>query len=175
MLADEGASRQGSVRLVLPCVVLVVLQLVLGGHLKLFGASADFLLVIVGLLALMRGDVTGCVAGFVCGLAFDLLGSGMVGLTALLGSVLGFAVGRASRSMAEGWAPRLALFAVADLALNVAYLIFLTILGVLDVGGWAVLGRVVASTVADVAVAAITFFLVFGHPRLGRGKRPELR
>ena len=155
MLADEGASRQGSVRLVLPCVVLVVLQLVLGGHLKLFGASADFLLVIVGMLALMRGDVTGCVAGFVCGLAFDLLGSGMVGLTALLGSVLGFAV--------------------ADLALNVAYLIFLTILGVLDVGGWAVLGRVIASTVADVAVAAITFFLVFGHPRLGRGKRPELR
>ena len=115
----------------LPCVVLVVLQLVLGGHLKLFGASADFLLVIVGLLALMRGDVTGCVAGFVCGLAFDLLGSGMVGLTAIL--------------------------------------------GVLDVGGWAVLGRVIASTVADVAVAAITFFLVFGHPRLGRGKRPELR
>lgn len=140
--------------------VLVVLQLVLGGQVKVFGASPDFLLVLAATVALAYGSRTGCVAGFACGLLFDLAGSGPVGLSALLGCVAGYALGRGAdqRSpLGDGWRPPLASFAVVAALYNALYLALLLALGEAGVPEWAMLGRLAAAVALDVAVAAAAF------------------
>lgn len=138
--------------------VLVVLQLVFGAHIDVFGASPDFLLVLGAAVALLHGPRAGCAAGFACGLLFDLAGSGPVGLSALLGCIAGYALGAGRRNaFSEGWRAPLAAFAVAALAYNALYFCLLLALGTGVALGWAALARVLVGTVLDVAVAAVVF------------------
>jgi len=137
---------------------LVVLQLVFGGNLDLFGASPDFLLVFAASAAFMRGSKAGCVAGFACGLTFDLLGAGPVGISALLGSVLGFVLGLEERDhFVDGWVAPLVTFSVASFAYNVLYLLMLFIAGAGFGFGPVVALRVFAATLFDCVVAAAAF------------------
>lgn len=139
-------------------VVLVVLQLIFGAHIDVFGASPDFLLVLSATVALRGGPRAGCAAGFVCGLLSDLLGSGPVGLSALLGCVGGYALGTSRRGgFADGWRGPLAGFATMSAAYNVLYFCLLLAFGTGVTLGWAAVGRLLAATVLDVAVAALAF------------------
>ncbi|HSB60216.1 MAG TPA: rod shape-determining protein MreD [Vicinamibacteria bacterium] len=53
----------------------------------------DLPLVMVVLLALRRGPVAGCAAGFVAGLVQDSTGGGLIGVQALTKALVGFAIG----------------------------------------------------------------------------------
>lgn len=138
------------------CAVLGLVQLVLGGHVCVFGVSPDFLLALTAVLAFVYGPRVGCVGGFACGLVYDLLGTGPVGLSPLLGCVAGYALGATSqRLLGEGWRAPLARFAVAALLYNAAYPL---LLAAIDAGvsyEWAMLGKIAAATALDVAVAAL--------------------
>lgn len=139
---------------------LVVLQLVFGGQVTLFGASPDILLVLAATLALAYGSRVGCVAGFACGLLFDLVGSGPVGLSSLLGCAAGYALGRSAdqrSALGDGWRAPLASFAVVDALYNALYLALLLALGEAGTPEWAMLGRLAAAVALDVAVAAAAF------------------
>lgn len=151
---------------------LVVLQLVFGGNLDLFGASPNFLLVFAAAVAYMRGSKAGCVAGFVCGLVFDLLGAGPVGVSALLCCVMGFVLGLEERDhFVDGWIAPLVTFSVAALAYNVLYLVLLFVFSSGMALGLTVFARILAATVFDCVVAAAAFavFSMFATRQVSSG------
>lgn len=155
------------------CVVLVVLHLVLAGHVSVLGATPDFLLVLTACLSFMKGSRDGAIAGFVCGLVFDLTGSGPIGLSCLLGCVAGFVMGLSNRNvLIEGWRkPALTLLAVS-LCYNVVYVLFLLAFGESVDFGAAALGRIVVGTLIDCAIGVVVLFVVsrrLGGQRLASG------
>jgi rod shape-determining protein MreD len=71
----------------------VVLQAAVVSRLHTFGAHADLLVLVPIAVALVDGPERGAMAGFVAGLAVDLLSTTPFGLTALAYGVVGFVVG----------------------------------------------------------------------------------
>jgi rod shape-determining protein MreD len=61
---------------------------------SIFGGTPDVLLVTLVCVALLRGSVTGAVAGFAGGLVVDIATLGTLGVTALLLTVAGYWAGR---------------------------------------------------------------------------------
>jgi rod shape-determining protein MreD len=71
----------------------IVLQAAVVSRLDIFGVHADILVLVPIAVALVDGPERGAMAGFVAGLAVDLLSTTPFGLTALAYSVVGFVVG----------------------------------------------------------------------------------
>jgi rod shape-determining protein MreD len=82
-----------SFRAGLVLLTAVVLQAAVVSRLDVFGAHADLLVLVPIAVALVDGPERGAMAGFVAGLAVDLLSTTPFGLTALAYSVVGFVVG----------------------------------------------------------------------------------
>lgn len=145
-----------------------LLQAGLAPYVAIGGVVPNFLLLAAVTLALVEGPVVGAIAGFSCGLLFDLLGSGPVGPMAIVLCVVGYLAGSlASNLFAEGWLLPLTVFAVASFAAELAYAIFLVVLGA-DVSLLTVLWRVVLPS----AVYNTTLALL-AYPFLARFLRRE--
>jgi rod shape-determining protein MreD len=75
---------------------------VLAPNAVIFGGVPDVLLVVLICVALMRGSVTGAVAGFCAGLIVDLATLDTLGVTALLLTVAGYWAGRYGETTGRG-------------------------------------------------------------------------
>ncbi len=82
-----------TLRILLVGFVFVVLQTSVFGQLSVWGARPDVILLATVAAALAAGPETGAGVGFGLGLCIDLLGSGPVGLTALVCTLVGYGVG----------------------------------------------------------------------------------
>jgi len=71
-----------------------LLQVTLFGSIGLAGGTADVLLLSVLSIALLRGAVTGAIAGFAGGLLVDVMTLDTLGVTALLYALAGYWTGR---------------------------------------------------------------------------------
>ena len=80
-------------RATLVLLTAIVVQAAVVSRLGMFGAHADILVLVPIAVALVDGPERGAMAGFVAGLAVDLLSTTPFGLTALAYSVVGFVVG----------------------------------------------------------------------------------
>lgn len=111
-------------------VICAVLQLAIAPNIGLGNGRANFALVLAVTVALTTGGTRAVICGFAAGLFYDLSTTGPIGLMALLLSVCGFALGGEGRNRLSGeFAACLALFVVADLAVNVGYGLGLMICG----------------------------------------------
>jgi rod shape-determining protein MreD len=79
---------------VLVFLASIVQVSMLGPHAAIFGGTPDVLLVTLVCVALLRGSITGAVAGFAGGLIVDIATLGTLGVTALLLTVAGYWAGR---------------------------------------------------------------------------------
>ena len=79
---------------VLVFVAAIVQVSMLAPHASIFGGTADVLLVTLVCVALLRGSITGAVAGFAGGVIVDIATLGTLGVTALLLTVAGYWAGR---------------------------------------------------------------------------------
>ena len=75
-------------------IAAIVQVSMLGPHASIFGGTPDVLLVTLVCVALLRGSITGAVAGFAGGLIVDISTMGTLGVTALLLTVAGYWAGR---------------------------------------------------------------------------------
>jgi rod shape-determining protein MreD len=108
----------------------VILQAAVAPYLAIFHVVPNIVFLVVVTLALVEGPVSGCASGFVGGLLFDLLGSGVVGPYALVLTVIGYVAGLMQANMfAEGWLLPVSVVAVASLATELSYGIILAIMG----------------------------------------------
>jgi len=76
-------------------LLCILLQTTIAQYLAVAGLSPDITLIWIIYLSLRRGQMTGTVAGFFCGLVLDLLSGadGMLGLAALSKTAAGFTAG----------------------------------------------------------------------------------
>jgi rod shape-determining protein MreD len=111
-------------------VAATILQVGLAPSMAVAGVVPNFYLLVVVTLALTTGPVEGATAGFVCGLLFDLIGTGPVGPMCLVLTLTGYIAGLLHEQMfAEGWLLPLTVFAVAALSAELAYGLILALLG----------------------------------------------
>jgi rod shape-determining protein MreD len=75
-------------------VIAALLQSAVCSSLEVLGGTPDLLLVTLLGISLLRGSVTGAVAGFVGGLVLDIANMGTVGVSSLLLTVAGYWAGR---------------------------------------------------------------------------------
>lgn len=80
--------------LVLASLVTVVAQLTLADELRIAGVHPELLWVLPAAVGLAAGSTAGMAAGFVAGAIGDLFVPGPFGLSALVGVLVGYAVGR---------------------------------------------------------------------------------
>ena len=150
----------------------LLLQLVGGGHISLFGAVPDFLLVAVFFLALRSGPFAGVVAGFLLGLVFDLLGAGTVGLSSLVGCVFGFVCSRACKqALLDEPLRAAAVFLFAAFAYNTLYVVLMAALGMVEASIGQVVGRAFGSAVLDGCVALVVCAL---YARIAGSRKTKL-
>ena len=91
--------------------VAALLQVTLVASLDVAGGAADLLLLALVALALLRGAVTGAVAGFAGGLLVDVATLDTLGVSALLYALIGYWTGRYGETTGRdrGHAPLLAV------------------------------------------------------------------
>ena len=81
-------------RIALVVFVVTILQISAFSGITVGGGGPDVLLVTLVSIALLRGAVTGAIAGFAAGLIVDIATLGTLGLTALLFTLAGYWAGR---------------------------------------------------------------------------------
>lgn len=90
------AARIASVLLVL---VAALLQASVAWRIELGGASPDLLILVVASIALLTGSVSGAGHGFLAGVAFAAFAALPLGPHALVGTIVGYAVGRVGEAL----------------------------------------------------------------------------
>ncbi len=103
-------------RLVLVTLGLLLLQTTIVLSVRIYGVHPDLVWLMAITAALLDGPETGAIVGFWAGLAFDLVLPTPLGLSALVGCILGYSVGMATGSLDRraGWlAPVAAAFGAA--------------------------------------------------------------
>ena len=74
-------------------VVAIVIQLTLINSITILGLKPDLIMVIVVVFSLLKGTREGSVSGFASGLLQDIFSAGLLGINALVKTVIGFACG----------------------------------------------------------------------------------
>ena len=148
-------------RWVAPATALLaatVLQSGLAPHMAVGGVIPNLLLLVVVTIALTTGSNEGATAGFVAGLAFDLLGTGPLGAMALVLTIAGYVAGTLHTAMfAEGWLLPLTVLAMTAFVSEVSYAVLLDVLGA-DLPFWRVLfTKMLPGAVYNTALALLVF------------------
>lgn len=110
-------------RIAIVVFVVSIFQVSAISSATIFGAVPDLLLVTLVALALLRGSLTGAIAGFVAGLLVDLSTMGTLGVTSLLLTAAGYWAGRYGETTGRGrqHAPLVAVAAITVLIGLAAY------------------------------------------------------
>lgn len=150
-------SREGSWRsCALVTGLCVAVQLVLGGHVSLFGAAPNFLLCAVFFVALRAGCTPGVLAGFFLGLLFDLLGTSTVGISSLAGCVFAYACASVwTRATLARPVRAAGAFTAASLAYNLACAALMSVLGMLNAPVASLIAHAALTCLLDGAFALI--------------------
>jgi rod shape-determining protein MreD len=145
----------------LSLIVAWILQVSVVPYLSIFGVVPNLLFLVVVALALVEGPEAGCIAGFVAGLIFDLLGSSVVGPYALVLCVVGYVAGMLQANMfAEGWLLPVTVVFVAGLGSELAHGLILVVLDV-GVPFWTALLRImIPGALYNTALAVLLFPLL---------------
>ena len=107
-------------------IVSFVLQTSLIGAINPASANPNLMLIVTVTFALLRGDRTGLVTGFFCGLLTDVFFGNMIGFYALLYMITGFYCARYHRKFyPENLVLPFSVITVADLFCGVACYLFL--------------------------------------------------
>ncbi|HKK72251.1 MAG TPA: rod shape-determining protein MreD [Candidatus Krumholzibacteria bacterium] len=118
-------------RLMVAVAITLVAQLAFVPRISIAGITPDFVVLLVVLVALRAGPSGGAALGFLVGLLQGMLAPETLGLDALAKTLVGWAVGKLSSSLAiEGPAFYFGLVAMSVLAHDLVYLVGLTQLDV---------------------------------------------
>lgn len=147
-------------RLVALGFATVILQVVAASQLRLFGATADLVPLVVAAVALLCGPVTGAGFGFGIGLFLDLALVQTVGLSSLLYVAIGYAVGRTAELRVDSAVAAIAVGAAAALTAGIGYSLMQFLIGVDAPVSFALVRQIVTTALVDAVVAAPVFAAV---------------
>ncbi len=160
--SEFGLPRFGAITAIL--IVAVVLQSTLLTKVTLLGVNPQLLFVVIMCLALSEGEVVGVVVGFFGGLMQDfLLPEAIVGLTALIYTFVGYAVGMARYTLPSQsvWTP-VFIVAAASAITEFGYALLSIIMG----QNWVSLGY--TAKIAGLVILYNTLLTPFVFPLVKR-------
>lgn len=163
-------------RLVALGFATVILQVVVAGQVRLFGATADLVPLVVAAVALLCGATTGAAFGFALGLFVDLALVQTVGLSSLLYVAVGYGVGRLRELRVDGVFTAIVVGAVATLAGGVAYALMQFLIGVDAPVSLELVRNIITTALVNAIIATPVFALVRrvlapAMPEQGRRRR----
>lgn len=151
-------------------LVAAVLQVAIAPHVAIGRVVPNVLLLVVITLAFFEGSEAGLYGGFATGLLLDLLGTGPVGVWALVLAVTGYVSGLVAQNVfAEGWLLPVTVAAVACLLAEGAYALMLVVLGTEGASAAALWNKVLPGAVYNAVLALLVY------PWLARSLRREPR
>ena len=74
-------------------VVALLIQLTLINSITILGLKPDLILILVVIFSLLKGEKEGTISGFASGLLQDIFSTGLLGINALVKTVIGFTCG----------------------------------------------------------------------------------
>lgn len=74
-------------------VVALLIQLTLINSITILGLKPDLIMVVVVVFSLLKGEKEGTISGFASGLLQDIFSTGLLGMNALVKTVIGFTCG----------------------------------------------------------------------------------
>jgi rod shape-determining protein MreD len=148
--------------------LLVVVQVAIFPHLRLFGVVPDLGLIVAVAIGYQHGPDAAAIAGFMCGLGFDLFLETPLGLDALAYAAVGYSIGvlEAGLFRSPRWLP--SLLSLAGGVFGGLLIIGVGVLaGVDGVKGRHGVATVALAALYDALLAPPVFFVVsavFGEP-----------
>jgi rod shape-determining protein MreD len=116
---------------VIGAIAAVILQIVLAPNIAISGVVPNIILIFVIINAINKTPISSTVLGFFLGLIADLISTGPVGLSALVFSIIAFAVSSLNKGMFTGaWLIELAALIAAVFFGELLYAVVLTIMGI---------------------------------------------
>ncbi len=142
----------------LAVLAAAILQVGLAPNIAIGDVAPNLVLLVVVTLALTRGPSRGCVAGFAAGLVLDLIGSGPVGLWALVLCVVGYAAGMLEANLfAHGWLLPVTVVFIAALTAEIGYWVVLAVVGQGVGFGGMLTGVALPGALYDTALAVLIY------------------
>ncbi len=89
------------VYILLSFIVSLLLETTVFNRLSIYGAKPDFILILVVLIAVKKGPMTGQIFGFIGGLMHDGLSYGVLGVQAMVKTITGFGSGFLKNKLEE--------------------------------------------------------------------------
>ncbi len=134
----------------------LVLQVCLLARFSYDGARPDVLVLVVIAAGFLAGPERGAQVGFAAGLAFDVVLTTPLGLSALIYTVIGFAVGTMSRSVVRSaWWIGPAVVAGASAAAMLVYAVVAQVLGQAGFDGPSIGAVVLVVTAVNLVLAPL--------------------
>jgi rod shape-determining protein MreD len=150
-----------TVRVLLLVVVIVIVQVTVFPHLRLFGVVPDLGLLVAIAVGYQEGPEAGALVGFVAGLGYDLFLETPLGLSALAYALVGYGVGIIESSLLRSprWLPSLLGF-VGGLVGGLLIITIGVLVGIDGVKGAHGVETVLLAALYDALLAPFVFFLV---------------
>lgn len=159
-LKDTGKTRSATVAL---CIAAVALQIGFAPQIEVMGGRINFMLILACVFILSGDTHRATIAGFFCGIAYDLTASVPVGLMSLILTVTCFISSGMFRGVQIGLNPNaFRCTAIVMFAVNVLYGLLLFFMHVQTDLFWAIIGHGLSSTLLSLLVAVPFFVLVGG-------------
>ncbi len=150
-----------TVRVLLLVVVIVIVQVTVFPHLRLFGVVPDLGLLVAIAVGYQEGPEAGALVGFVAGLGYDLFLETPLGLSALAYALVGYGVGIIESSLLRSprWLPSLLGF-LGGLVGGLLIITIGVLVGLDGVKGAHGVETVLFAALYDALLAPFVFFLV---------------
>ncbi len=150
-----------TVRVLLLVVVIVILQVTVFPHLRLFGVVPDLGLLVAIAVGYQEGPEAGALVGFVAGLGYDLFLETPLGLSALAYALVGYGVGIIESSLLRSprWLPSLLGF-LGGLVGGLLIIAIGVLVGIDGVKGAHGIETVALAALYDALLAPFVFLLV---------------
>ncbi len=156
-IKDTGRENKTSIIL---AVAALVLQIALAPQIEICGGRINFMLALAALFALSGDTHRATVAGFFCGLAYDLTAAVPVGLMSLLLTLACFFTSSFFNGVQAGINANAArCSALMIFAINVVYGLLLFFMGVQTDLFWAIVGHGFSTTILTFLVSLAFFYI----------------
>lgn len=148
-------------RMALLVVTVLLVQLTLLTHVRVFGVMPDAMLLLAIAAGLTGGPVVGSVVGFCSGMAIDLFLQSPMGLSALVFSIVGYVVGMAEASILRtAWWISLVTVFVASAAAEILFAMVGAVLGERQMVSSRLVVIVIVVAVTNAVLAIVVIRLV---------------
>ncbi len=147
-MLNLGTDPHEKTTLIVVSLILLLIQIMFGPQTGIFDAHPNFMLLLACMWGFSRGSESGVIAGFLSGLAYDIMVNTPFGLMTLVLTIAGFLSGLLQRNLIST-DPKFAVLLTLGLSILAEFVvgIFIFVFGLEGNIIYALFGRMIASSI----------------------------